>query len=356
MQTDFPQSPTPHRFSSRESQSRGFTIVELLVTISIIGLLLAIVSVGISRAGETSRQTSFLSNLKQVGTAWTFYANQNEDRCMPGYMDDGVQAAFRVKVKDAAGNVVPKQFCRHYPFRLLPFLDNDRSMMYRYLADYEDVFNIPDDVVQNNPCFGYNAYYVGGWYTTVNGQPRMAFSDTGYYRSPSELVPRKEVVARATSQIQSTSGQIIFSASVGAQPGFIKDPSEDAPGAAWVVPHILADEVIWEASDGVNFEQIQRAGLYEADGVGGAIAALFGGSAKAPRNDGAGGIVRVQGTSGMNVVKAQAVPLRRIKNVVQTITSDLSTQTQGLRELMDQRKWINVAGDCVDPFNFRHPQ
>jgi hypothetical protein len=58
----------------------------------------------------------------------------------------------------------------------------------------------------------------------------------------------------------------------------------------------------------------------------------------------------------MNVLQAQAVPLRRIKNVVQTLTSDLSTQTQGLRDLMDQRKWINVAGDCVDPLKFSHPQ
>jgi prepilin-type N-terminal cleavage/methylation domain-containing protein len=344
---------SPQRPTHRRSLAGGFTIVELLVVISIIGLLLAIVSVGITRAAETSRQTWFLSNLKQVGTAWTFYANQNEDRCMPGYMDDGVQTAFRVKVKDAAGNTVPKQFCRHYPFRLLPFLDNDRSMLYRYLADYEDVSNIPDDVVQANPCFGYNAYYVGGWYTTVNGQSRMAFSDTGYFREPGVLVPRKEVVARATSQIQSTSGQIIFSASVAAQPGFIKDPSEDAPGAPWVVPHILAEDVIWESSDGTNFQQVDVTAAYENDGIGDAIASLFGAPSRASR---ANGIARVQGTTGMNVLQAQAVPLRRIKNVVQTLTSDLSTQTQGLRDLMDQRKWINVAGDCVDPLKFSHPQ
>jgi prepilin-type N-terminal cleavage/methylation domain-containing protein len=149
---------------------RAFTIVELLVVISIIALLLAVVSVGIVQAGKTARQTKALSNLKQVATAWTQYANQNDDRALPGYMDESTQAAFKIKVRDRDGNRVDAVHCKTYPFRLLPFLEHDRSMMYDYLQDYEQTSLIPNSEIAANPAFGYNAFYLGGWWTTPPGQ------------------------------------------------------------------------------------------------------------------------------------------------------------------------------------------
>jgi prepilin-type N-terminal cleavage/methylation domain-containing protein len=115
----------------RTAASRpAFTIVELLVVISIIAILLALTSVGVVQAGKTARQTKALSNLKQVATAWTQYASQNDDRAMPGFMDDGVQAALKIKVRDRDGNRVDPQFCRTYPYRLLPFLDSAFTRLY----------------------------------------------------------------------------------------------------------------------------------------------------------------------------------------------------------------------------------
>ena len=61
-------SPRPGR------RPRGFTIVELLVVISIIAILLSLISVGLVRGGQTARQTSALSNLREVNRAWTLYA------------------------------------------------------------------------------------------------------------------------------------------------------------------------------------------------------------------------------------------------------------------------------------------
>ena len=118
----------------------GFTIVELLVVISVIAILISLLSVGIVQAGGTARQTKALSGLKQIGTAWSQYAAQNEDRAMPGYMDDGVQAAFKIKVRNAAGDRVDPQFCRTYPFRLLPFLDNERTIL--EMIDFDNAIGV----------------------------------------------------------------------------------------------------------------------------------------------------------------------------------------------------------------------
>lgn len=69
---------------SNVRRKRGFTLIELLVVIAIIAILAAILFPVFAKAREKARQTSCMSNLKQLGTAVLMYA-QDYDETLPSY-------------------------------------------------------------------------------------------------------------------------------------------------------------------------------------------------------------------------------------------------------------------------------
>ena len=66
-------------------QRRGFTLIELLVVIAIIAILAAILFPVFARAREKARQTSCLSNLKQLGIGWMMYVQDYDEMCPAVY-------------------------------------------------------------------------------------------------------------------------------------------------------------------------------------------------------------------------------------------------------------------------------
>lgn len=70
---------------TRSNRKPGFTLVELLVVISIIALLIAILLPSLGKARERARRSACLSNLHQTHLAFTYYAHDNDDRVPLGY-------------------------------------------------------------------------------------------------------------------------------------------------------------------------------------------------------------------------------------------------------------------------------
>jgi len=78
---------------TRPNASKAFTLIELLVVIAIIAILAAILFPVFAQAREKARQTSCLSNLKQMGTAFMMYVQDYDERFPLAFgYDPGLQA------------------------------------------------------------------------------------------------------------------------------------------------------------------------------------------------------------------------------------------------------------------------
>ncbi len=83
-----PASPEDSRLSrtratSQLSTRRGFTLIELLVVIAIIVILAAILFLVFAQARAKARQTSCLSNQKQIGLAFVQYVQDYDETYFP---------------------------------------------------------------------------------------------------------------------------------------------------------------------------------------------------------------------------------------------------------------------------------
>ena len=82
-------------------KQRGFTLIELLVVIAIIAILAAILFPVFAKAREKARQTSCLSNEKQLGLGFAQYTSDNDS-----YYPCGTQGAYQ-GARGWAGQIFP---------------------------------------------------------------------------------------------------------------------------------------------------------------------------------------------------------------------------------------------------------
>jgi prepilin-type N-terminal cleavage/methylation domain-containing protein/prepilin-type processing-associated H-X9-DG protein len=107
----------------RRAANRGFTLVELLVVITIIGVLVALLLPAINMAREASRRTKCSNQLKQIGTAIQNYVTASQDPFPPGSPGPQMHGLFTY---------------------LLPYLDEDS--LYRTICGSYDKNNVTNNL------------------------------------------------------------------------------------------------------------------------------------------------------------------------------------------------------------------
>src|ERR1043166_6980613 len=63
----------------------AFTLVEMLVTLAIVGIMATVLMASISKARESGRNAKCINNLKQIGLSVQLYADENSLQLPPFY-------------------------------------------------------------------------------------------------------------------------------------------------------------------------------------------------------------------------------------------------------------------------------
>lgn len=109
----------------KNAKRYGFTLIELLVVISIIALLMSILMPALGKVREIAKQTTCVSNIRQLGMGWVLYAEGNDGKIVNGKTQDADDEAAWVKYGEDVANGA-----------LYPYVNN--RDIYHCSADHKD--------------------------------------------------------------------------------------------------------------------------------------------------------------------------------------------------------------------------
>ena len=171
------------------SSCRAFTLVELIVSISIIAALVGILLPTLGSARDAARGAVCLSGQRQLVTGWMLYAQDNAERVMPLAYTDAADIGSGDGIYWWGSDGSTSGVIDHGAGFLAPYLDASLGV--------RSVFECPTQPVgtyipQGNPLipeerrftstYGYNGYYLSpsrtpGWSGTIGSQAWKRLSD-----------------------------------------------------------------------------------------------------------------------------------------------------------------------------------
>jgi prepilin-type N-terminal cleavage/methylation domain-containing protein/prepilin-type processing-associated H-X9-DG protein len=152
-------------------RTRGFTLIELLVVIAIIAILAAILFPVFARAREAARQTSCLSNLKQLGSGVMMYQQDYDETNL---RNNNIQTYNLPN-----GSVSTSTNCL-WMYQLYPYVKN--AQVYSCPSDVAARFN--PNAYTGTLGYGFNDNYgISGLSLAAFQRPSetIVFADTNYY-------------------------------------------------------------------------------------------------------------------------------------------------------------------------------
>ena len=165
---------------------RAFTLLELMVTMSLVAVLLTLVIVPLHRVRQSANRTNSLNGLKQMVLAYSAYSTDHRYRLMPGFLGETLLSELKITAELPGGTSLVDcdagMICdaSGYVWRLAPYLDDVWKTMYvdyrskallsQLEVEYLDGTYGPGTIdpasdelgISIVPSFGMNSIFVGG--------------------------------------------------------------------------------------------------------------------------------------------------------------------------------------------------
>jgi len=169
-------------------QYRAFSLIELLISVAIIALLLAISLPALGSAREAGRQTVCASNQRQLTLAWMLYAGDHDDAAMP--LADTQTTGDRIYWWGSDGSMTGRvNYARGF---VAPYLEGGPSegSVHQCPSQPWGTYEPQGPTGEITSTYGYNGYYLcppatPGWSFGIGHRPWRRLSTIA---APSDLL------------------------------------------------------------------------------------------------------------------------------------------------------------------------